>query len=162
MEKVKHKIKYVDEMICFQEVPNETSLSFSISNCPHNCEGCHSPYLREDIGVFVSDVLENRLKDIGKFITCVLFMGGDDEFQIDDLIECSQKCKEYGLKTALYSGNDVINKRLIPYFDYIKVGHYDKNCGPLNNINTNQRMFRITKDSFIDITNLFWNNRISQ
>ena len=43
-------LKYVDTKVTFAEVPDEISLCINISNCPNHCEGCHSPYLAEDIG----------------------------------------------------------------------------------------------------------------
>jgi hypothetical protein len=45
------------------------------------------------------------------------------------------------------------------YFDYIKIGPYIKDRGPLNNPNTNQRMYKIDHEfyhNFVDITNKFW------
>ena len=43
-------LKYVDSKVVFSEVPDEITLAISISNCPGTCKGCHSPWLREDIG----------------------------------------------------------------------------------------------------------------
>ena len=86
-------MKYVEEMICFQEVPDEISLSFSISNCPRKCIGCHSTYLSEDIGNQILDVLEDRIEQYLGYITCVLFLGGDDPLQKQDLIQCLNICK---------------------------------------------------------------------
>lgn len=162
---VTSKIKYVDEMICFQEVPNETSLSFSITNCPHHCQGCHSSYLAQDIGIPVESVLKDRLDKYSGLITCVLFMGGDDEKQIDNLIECVKYCRSMGYKTALYSGDTVINPILKNYFDYIKIGPYDQSKGGLDCPSTNQRMYQKLVDAngaveWRDITSKFWNKGI--
>ena len=43
-------MKYADSKVVFSEVPDEITLAISISNCPGTCKGCHSPWLREDIG----------------------------------------------------------------------------------------------------------------
>lgn len=43
-------IKHVGYDVTFQEVPNEVSLVIPISMCQNRCEGCHSAYLRNDIG----------------------------------------------------------------------------------------------------------------
>ena len=43
-------IKYKETQVTFSEVPDEISLCINISNCPHRCKGCHSPYLQEDVG----------------------------------------------------------------------------------------------------------------
>ena len=152
----KRKIKYVDEMVCFQEVPDETTLSFSISNCPHKCPGCHSSYLAEDIGIPLEDVLKERLDYHEGLITCVLFMGGDDSAQIENLKQCAVYCRERGYKTALYSGAESISEHLWNYFDYVKIGSYRQELGGLNSKTTNQRMYKNISGRWIDITDKFW------
>jgi hypothetical protein len=42
-------------------------------------------------------------------------------------------------------------------FDYIKVGEYKEEYGPLNKETTNQRLYEITSNNVIDITSKFWN-----
>lgn len=149
-------MKYVDEMICFQEVPDETTLSFSISNCPHHCPGCHSSYLAEDAGIPLWDILPERIDFHEGLITCVLFMGGDDSAQIDDLKRCASYCRERGYKTALYSGAENIPEHLWNYFDYIKIGPYKQELGGLNGKTTNQRMYKNNSGRWEDITYKFW------
>lgn len=151
-------IKYVDTKIVFQEVPDEISLAINLSNCPCHCKGCHSSYLAEDIGkVLTLDVLEHLIRK-NQGITCVSFMGGDsDTVRVDGLAEFVRKCFP-SLKVAWYSGRDELSEHIdISHFDYIKLGHYDEEYGPLNNPNTNQRMYKISKGELIDITNRFWN-----
>lgn len=41
-------------------------------------------------------------------------------------------------------------------FDYIKLGPYIEELGPLNNPNTNQRLYKVEGNQLIDITNKFW------
>lgn len=151
-------IKYVDTKIVFQEVPDEVSLAINLSNCPCHCKGCHSSYLAEDIGkVLTLDILEHLIRK-NQGITCVSFMGGDsDTVRVDGLAEFVRKCFP-SLKVAWYSGRDELSEHIyISNFDYIKLGHYDEECGPLSNPNTNQRMYKISKGELIDITNRFWN-----
>ena len=72
-------LKYVDTLVSFQEIPDEISLCINISNCPNNCPGCHSAYLKDDVGTPLTYTeLMRILKDI-RGITCVCFMGGDKE-----------------------------------------------------------------------------------
>lgn len=150
-------MKYVEEMICFQEVPNETTLSFSISNCPHKCPGCHSSYLANDIGIPLFPVLKEKLDYHKGLITCVLFMGGDDPAQEEDLIKCIQLCQQYELKVAIYSGAEQVSQRLWNMADYIKVGPYIEYLGGLDHPTTNQRMYRkSSKGEWEDITSCFW------
>lgn len=151
-------LKYLDMKVTFAEVPDEVTLCINITGCKNNCKGCHSPYLAEDVGkVLTLDVLEYLIKK-NQGITCVSFMGGDnDTVRIDGLAEFVRKCFP-SLKVAWYSGRDELSEHIyISNFDYIKLGHYDEECGPLNNPNTNQRMYKISKGELIDITNRFWN-----
>lgn len=151
-------LKYLDTKVTFAEVPDEVTLCINITGCKNNCKGCHSSYLAEDVGkVLTLDVLEYLIKK-NQGITCVSFMGGDnDTVRIDGLAEFVRKCFP-SLKVAWYSGRDELSEHIyISNFDYIKLGHYDEECGPLNNPNTNQRMYKISKGELIDITNRFWN-----
>ena len=45
-------IKYVPQMtsVVIEEIPDRVTLAVDISNCQGNCVGCHSPFLKEDIG----------------------------------------------------------------------------------------------------------------
>ena len=69
-------MKSASHAICFQEIPDEISLSFAISNCPNNCEGCHSPWLREDCGEDLYWLLPQLLKKYQDktFFNIVLFV----------------------------------------------------------------------------------------
>ena len=152
----KKTLKYVDKMVCFQEVPDETTLSFSISNCPHKCPGCHSSYLAEDIGIPLKDELEKEINFHDGLITCILFMGGDDPAQVEDLKECADYCRNRGYKTALYSGAENIPEHLWDYFDYVKIGPYKQELGGLDHKTTNQRMYKNVFGKWEDITYKFW------
>ena len=160
MEKQMNKktLKYVDEMVCFQEVPDETTLSFSISNCPHKCPGCHSSYLVEDVGIPLKDVLPEKIEKYKDLITCILFMGGDNTEQLEDLLWCANYCKNKGYKIALYSGDTQAPECIWKLFDYVKIGPYKQGLGGLNKETTNQRMYKKQNNEWIDITYKFWQN----
>ena len=71
-------LRYADYDIVFQEIPGEVTLAINLSNCPNRCKGCHSPYLMDDIGEFLTEEsLSWLLQKYGKAVTCVCFMGGD-------------------------------------------------------------------------------------
>jgi anaerobic ribonucleoside-triphosphate reductase activating protein len=157
-------MKSASEMICFQEVPDEVSLSFSISNGPYRCEGCHSPHLRTDCGRELEEILSPLLEKYDGLISCVLFMGGDDPQQLNELIQWVHICKRYGLKAALYSGQDKFptNSELLMWLDYIKVGSYQQALGGLKNPNTNQRLYKKIQGEWKDITHRFWTSAINK
>ena len=57
-------LKYVDTLVSFSEIPDEISLCINISNCPNNCKGCHSPWLKEDSGTPLTYMeLKRLIKD---------------------------------------------------------------------------------------------------
>lgn len=119
-------LKYISYAIVFQEVPNETTLAFNISGCPYHCEGCHSQYLWEYEGDNLLENMENIIKQFNNYITCICFMGGDQN--IKELEEALKICKSLGYKTCLYSGSDnkTIFKNILPYLDWLKIGSYKK------------------------------------
>lgn len=155
-------LKYVDYSVVFQEVPGEVSLAFTISNCQGNCAGCHSPHLREDIGQDLERDLPNLLDKYDGMITCVLFLGeGNDPDALWNCIEMAHQ----RYKTALYSGKETVIEALrggltVRYLDYLKVGSYKDECGPISSPTTNQRFYsmKVIGDQLItrDDTHLFW------
>ena len=157
-----NKLKYLGYSIVFQEVPDEVTLAINISGCPHRCEGCHSQYLWEYEGNYISDDLIELIEKYKELITCVCFMGGDQN--PTELINLLDKIHRHELKTALYTGEDslqCIAFRVLCNLDYCKIGHYDKNLGGLNNKNTNQKMFKWDwrESKWNDITYKFWREK---
>lgn len=156
-------IKYVSTAIVYQEFPDEITLAINISGCPNRCKGCHSDYLRKDIGEplteSVIDILINSNKN--KAITCIGFMGGDQSPK--EIVKLSQyiKSKYKNIHTGWYSGREVF-PLYHGTFDYIKLGPWIEERGPLQDKNTNQRMYlKVSGDelnpAFIDITEkAFW------
>lgn len=126
----------------FQEVPDETSLTILIGDCPYKCKGCHSPELQEAKGLNLLEDINALIDKYFGAITCVCFMGdGRDE---EGLLACNQIARDRGLKTALYSGSENAFARMIEHFDYIKQGPYIEKLGGLDSPTTNQRMYKIT------------------
>ena len=156
------KLKYRGYSITFQEVPDEVSLVINISGCPYKCKGCHSDYLWEYEGPYLLDDLKDLLDKYKKLITCVCFMGGDQNIQ--ELTNACNIVKENGLKVCLYSGRKFSSKakdlmeQMHP--NYYKIGNYDDTLGGLDNPRTNQRFYKLVENNYYtDITSVFWNRR---
>lgn len=150
------KLKYLGYSIVFQEVPNEVSLAINISGCPHKCEGCHSKYLWEYKGSYISDDFEQLLNKYKGLITCICFMGGDQNQE--ELLELLILSHQNKLKTALYSGCDSfqdMSLRVLCNLDYIKLGHYDEKFGGLDKNTTNQRIYHWENSKWENITYKF-------
>lgn len=153
-------LKYVDTKIVFQEIPDEITLAINISGCHCYCKGCHSSYLAGDIGEELNSLSLKELIDNNKGITCVSFMGGDSDPSLVDALAQWVKIY-YPIKVAWYSGRQELSKDIkLRNFDYIKLGPYIEELGPLNSETTNQRMYKVVEQNgnyeLVDITNKFW------
>lgn len=151
-------LKYVDAKVVFAEVPDEVTLAINISNCPCQCKGCHSSYLAQDIGKPLNKVSLRELIEDNKGVSCVSFMGGDSE--AIHLVALASWVKTHtNLKVAWYSGRqelaDIVAKQL-QWFDFIKLGPYKEEFGPLNSRTTNQRFYKVNGKKLVDITSKFW------
>ena len=172
-------LKYTDYDIVFQEIPDETTLAINISNCPIHCPDCHSKELWEDIGEELTIFKLMKIVEMYEGITCICFMGGDNN--IDDIIDLIFRYRKINNKPkwmqminfAWYSGqtklpqfdnDNQINDAILSLFNYIKLGPYIKEKGPLNNPNTNQRLYEYSPifseytigKGWRDITCEFW------
>lgn len=152
-------LKYVDTRVCFAEIPDEITLCINLSKCPCHCEGCHSPHLAEDIGELLTEDELSRLIDGNQGISCVAFMGGDSEpWEVHHMAMYIREIYPY-LKIAWYSGKEQIHTSAALNrhdYDFIKIGPYISAMGPLDNPNTNQRLFQVVDENLVDITNKFW------
>lgn len=175
-------LKYTDTEVTFAEIPDEITLCINLSNCPCHCEGCHSSYLAGDIGEVLTFSRIEKLLKRNKGITAVCFMGGDNDPKLVNhyasLIRhmlvavpfvYPQGCGELTgitvirhlclnpIKIGWYSGRQELSKEIdLNNFDYIKLGPYLKECGPLNCKTTNQRFYAIVDGEMVDITHKFW------
>ena len=161
-------IKYVDTKVVFQEIPDETILAINISNCPCHCKGCHSSYLAEDIGTPLDEDSLVELLLNNKGITCIAFMGGDSDPEYINWLASimrdmndSEPGNWADVKIAWYSGRQELSPDIdLRNFDYIKLGPYIEEKGPLSSRTTNQVMLQIDNScgrSIVkDITSRFW------
>lgn len=158
-------LKFVTSDVVFQEVPDEVTLAIDISNCPCHCKGCHSLFLWKDEGIDLTEAsLTELIMPYEGELTCIGFMGGDIAPQeVAKLAEFVHKHFEGTLRTAWYSGRQTLPKGLdTTAFDYIKLGPYIEEKGPLKSETTNQRMYRrnTVTGKWEDITYRFWRNGI--
>lgn len=154
-------LKYTDTKVVFAEVPDEITLAINISNCPCNCENCHSPYLAKDIGERLDFDSLNKIINDNIGVTCISFMGGDvNPNDVNSLAEFI-RAKYPELKIAWYSGRQELSKDInLENFDYVKLGPYIKDKGPINCKTTNQVLLEVEvvqgKVFTKDITSKFW------
>ena len=155
-------LKFLSTSIGFREVPDEISLLINITNCPCRCAGCHSPELWEDAGKLLD--LESlqylllsyayRLKSP---VTCITFLG--DGGNLEDLGKLIEYCHKKGFLTCLYTGSTGAYNAIVcsnKTLDYIKVGRYMKEMGPLDSPSTNQRFYKIHYLQLQDGTDNGW------
>ena len=61
------------------------------------------------------------------------------------------------IKVAWYSGRQELSNHIdLCNFDYIKLGPYKEEFGPLNSRTTNQRFYKVSDGELINITSKFW------
>ena len=147
-------LKYIPELtdIVLEEIPDKVTLAVEISNCRGSCPGCHSPFLRQDIGEELTPEVVDRLIADNFGVNCFLLLGeGADR---EALLGIAAHLRELhpALERAVYSGRTAVEPEIFDAFDYVKVGPYNAAYGPLNERTTNQRLYY----HGVDITSRFW------
>ena len=153
-------MKYVDVQVVFREVPDEITLAINISGCPVHCPGCHSSYLAQDIGTPLTEESLEGLLAKSPGVTCVSFMGGDADPSYIRTLALSVRAVHPELRICWYSGRGLDDAApVLDALDYLKVGPYVKELGPLDWETTNQRFYRVNREagevSVEDITPVF-------
>lgn len=143
--------------VVLEEIPDRVSLAVDISNCRGNCEGCHSPFLREDIGEELTAGIIDSLVADNFGVNCFLFLGEGRDPEV--LLSLADHVRSIGLEAALYSGREEVETFFWEHFNYIKLGPYRPACGPLNNPTTNQRLYHVVEGRPEDITARFWHRK---
>ena len=150
-------LKYVDAKVVFAEVPDEVTLAINISNCPCQCKGCHSSYLAQDIGTELTFNEVRKLIRKNSGISCITLMGGDAEPDRINTLASFIISHYDSVKVAWYSGRQELSNGIdLCNFDYIKLGPYKEEFGPLNSRTTNQRFYKVSGRELVDITSKFW------
>lgn len=154
-------IKYSDSFVVFEEIPDKVSLALNITNCANNCPGCHSPELALDMGQELTEEIIDELIKENKGVNCFLFMGEGRDYK--RLLELAMYIKEKYpyMAVGVYSGRDEVEDEYYKVFDYVKVGPYKEDLGPLNKRTTNQRLYKMVNGIKTDITERFWKNSIN-
>ncbi len=150
-------LKYVPELTdtVIEEIPDRVTLAVEISNCRGNCPGCHSPFLKQDIGEELTAARIDKLIADNFGINCFLFLGeGRDSEALLKLAAHIRKAHP-GIELAVYSGREKVEDVFYDVFDFVKTGPYIESLGPLNSPTTNQRLYYHGKD----ITSRFWRRR---
>ena len=148
------KTAYIN--VVLQEVPGEIAIALSFTGCPMQCDGCHSPELRNpELGEkFTVEEFINKLKSYNGLLSCALFVGGD--WNEKCLIEYMDIALIHGLKVCLYTGKTEVSESIMQRLTYLKTGAWNKEVGGLNSPKTNQKMKNVKTGE--DITSIF--NRI--
>ena len=139
---------FSNPQIVLQEVPDELSLAISISGCNLGCKGCHSSETWDkSYGSELTDTVLRNLLTKHKHISCLLIYDGTHN--VDRLTEILVIAKSFSLKTAMYTGLDVLEPELVNLLDYYKLGKYDKQLGGLSSATTNQRLYKVIQPSIL-------------
>lgn len=150
-------LKYLNTQVTFAEVPDEITLCINITGCKNGCKNCHSSYLAEDIGTELTFNEVRKLIKRNSGISCIALMGGDAEPDKINTLASFIINHYNSIKVAWYSGRQELSNSIdLSNFDYIKLGPYKEEFGPLNSMTTNQRFYKVNGKELVDITNEFW------
>jgi len=145
-------VKYDDTLVTCSEVPDELSLCINITGCPIHCPHCHSKWLWGDGGTELTNEELDKLIKKNDGITCVCFMGGDQDPKYVEQLAKHVKDKHKPLKVGWYSGANNFYEDVDYYqFNFVKIGPYIEAYGGLNNEETNQRFYEISETSPITL-----------
>lgn len=153
-------LKYIPELtdIVLEEIPDKVTLAVEISNCRGSCPGCHSPFLQKDLGEELTPAVVDALIASNFGVNCFLLLGeGKDPDALLRIAEHLRKAHP-GIERAVYSGRTEVEPEIREAFDYVKVGPYIAERGPLNNPKTNQRLYHHGED----ITARFWHRGLDK
>ena len=147
-------LKYIPQLTdtVIEEIPDRVTLAVEISNCRGNCPGCHSPFLRNDIGEELTAAAVDKMIEDNFGITCFLFLGEGNDTPALFAAAKHIRAAHPGLEIAVYSGRERVEDEFFSLFDYVKTGPYIEARGPLNKRSTNQRLYYHRED----ITERFW------
>ena len=150
-------LKYLNTQVTFAEVPDEITLCINITGCKNGCKNCHSSYLAQDIGTELTFNEIRKLIKKNSGISCIALMGGDAEPNKINALASFIINHYSSIKVAWYSGRQELSEDIeLGNFDFIKLGPYKGEFGPLNSRTTNQRFYKVSDGELIDITSKFW------
>ena len=147
-------IKYIPELtdVVLEEVPDRVTLAVEIPNCQGSCPGCHSSFLKLELGKELTAAEADRLVEDNFGVNCFLFLGEGNDHEALMELAAHLRAAHPDLELALYSGRQEVEEEIYEAFDFVKVGPYVEALGPLSEASTNQRMYYHRED----ITSRFW------
>jgi len=151
---------FFDYSITHLEMPGDICLTFYISECQNRCPDCHSQDLWKPVGSELPGCFVPLLQLYRQRISCICFLG-EGRNTAAEHTEFAHLCniaRQYELKTCLYSGRDCEIEDWMLCFDFVKVGSYQKEFGPITETTTNQKMYKINNGKHIDVTHIFWSS----
>jgi anaerobic ribonucleoside-triphosphate reductase activating protein len=112
--------------------------------------------LKLDIGEELTPDIVDWLIADNFGVNCFLFLGEGRDPEALLALAAHIRAVHPALEIALYSGREEVEPEFWDAFDYVKVGPYRPECGPLNERATNQRLYYHRED----ITARFWRKGI--
>ena len=110
-------IKYAKDMttVVFEEIPDKISVAINITNCQNNCIGCHSKFLKNNMGEILDEKEIDKIMKRENGVDCFLFMGEGND--IPRLIELNNYVKDtYNIETGIYSGSEDVPEAQLSVF----------------------------------------------
>ena len=132
-------IKYLGYAVTFQEIPDEITLCFNITNCKHHCPGCHNEGLWDPDGGY--EFTEKSMKELLELldrhtVDGLTLSGGDPMYSsnrnaIFDIVKTVKE--KTGKNIWMYTGyylEDIVDEPALQFIDVIVDGRYRRQLPP--------------------------------
>lgn len=150
------ELSIFDVCVSFREHPHYLNLTLFIDGCPRACKGCSWKGVKKDSHVFdcasFSELLSNYLNKV----ECVVFLGGD--WLGTKLLPFLDIVHSQGFVSCLYSGADSLselNFQVLKNLDWVKIGSWKEEFGPLTSPTTNQRFYKLENGKVVNEIKLY-------
>lgn len=131
------------------ELPDKIAFYIEFDNCKKSCKGCHSPWLaHRNTEKTLAELAQLANEARAKGANAILLLGGTTNgISLDDLqlLIMTLAWRAFPLPIGLYTPDDKMNRHLIDYLTYYKLGAYIEKYGGMAEPTTNQHLF--VKDS---------------
>ena len=145
------EISIFDVCVSFKEHPWYVNLTLFVDGCPRACKGCSWKGVKKDVHKFNEDSFTQLLSNYQNKVENVVFLGGD--WLGKNLLPFIDIAHLFGFSACLYSGADdisEIDEDVLKNLEWLKVGSWKEEYGPLTSPTTNQRFYKLSSGKVVD------------
>lgn len=140
--------------VTFTEVPNKMAFYIEMGGCLTGCRGCHSRHLwassnSKDFIMPMESIVKRAKSSVDNCCNAIVIMGGDNNLlnTNEDLKALIKRLSEIA-PVALYSSKLTLEDIRDWELTWIKLGQYEADLGGLDNPNTNQVFYEVSREFY--------------